>query len=488
MSTNPTINEFDFLMRHSLMAFVEYTFAELFPQTPFSDSPHLAIIAAKLEECAAGKCKRLIICLPPRSLKSVMASVAFPAWVLGKYPHKQIICASYGQGLSDKHARDTRTIMTSAGYQRAFATRLSKQKLSVDDFMTTRGGFRMATSVGGVLTGRGGDILIIDDPMKPGDAFSETLRKSVNDWYDNTLLSRLNNKQYGIIIVVMQRLHQDDLVGHLLELDKWDVLRFPAIAEEDELHVAETEFGPIQFERKAGEVLDAQRETLETLRSLQKSMGDYAFQSQYQQNPTPEGGAIIKTDWLRYYAPEERPSRFVTVVQSWDTANKSGELNDYSVCTTWGVLDGRYYLIDVLQRRLDYPDLRRAVKEQSDKHSPHTVVIEDKGSGTQLLQDLRVDGVFRLKAYCPPPGNDKQMRLFAQSAVFENGCVWLPRTAPWLADYVRELTTFPGTKHDDQVDSTTQALDYMRNNNDLEIWARLGQLANQDRARRGGWI
>jgi hypothetical protein len=203
-----------FLMRHSLMAFVEYTFAELFPQTPFSDSPHLAIIAAKLEECAAGKCKRLIICLPPRSLKSVMASVAFPAWALAKYPYLQIICASYGQGLSDKHARDTRTIMASAGYQRAFATRLCKQKLSVDDFMTTRGGFRMATSVGGVLTGRGGDILIIDDPMKPGDAFSETLRKSANDWYDNTLLSRLNNKQDGVIIVVMQRLHQDDLVGH----------------------------------------------------------------------------------------------------------------------------------------------------------------------------------------------------------------------------------------------------------------------------------
>src|SRR3954447_892221 len=129
---------------------------------------------------------------------------AFPAWLLGLYPCKQVICASYGQSLSDKHARDTRTIMASAAYHRAFATRLSKQKLSVDDFMTTQSGFRMATSVGGVLTGRGGDFLIIDDPMKPGDAFSETLRKSVNDWYDNTLLSRLNNKQDGVIIVVMQ--------------------------------------------------------------------------------------------------------------------------------------------------------------------------------------------------------------------------------------------------------------------------------------------
>jgi hypothetical protein len=147
--------------------------------------------------------------------------------------------------------------------------------------------------------------LIIDDPMKPGDAFSETLRKSVNDWYDNTFLSRLNNKQDGVIIVVMQRLHQDDLVGHLLELDNWDVLRFPAIAEEDELHIAETEFGPIRFERKAGEVLDLQRETLETLQQLKQQMGDYAFQSQYQQNPIPVGGAIIKTEWLPYYTPEE---------------------------------------------------------------------------------------------------------------------------------------------------------------------------------------
>jgi predicted phage terminase large subunit-like protein len=475
MSTNPAINEFDFLMRHSLMAFVEYTFAELFPQTPFSDSPHLAIIAAKLEECAADKCKRLIICLPPRSLKSVMASVAFPAWVLGKYPHKQFICASYGQGLSDKHARDTRTIMACAGYQRAFATRLSRQKLSVDDFVTTQGGFRMATSVGVVLTGRGGDILIIDDPMKPGDAFSETLRKSVNDWYDNTLLSRLNNKQDGVIIVVMQRLHQDDLVGHLLELNKWDILRFPAVAEEDETYVAETEFGQIRFERKAGEVLDQQRETFETLQQLRQQMGDYAFQSQYQQNPIPVGGAIVKTDWLRYCTPEELPSRFSTIIQSWDTANKSGQLNDYSVCTTWGSFNGQYYLLDVFRRRLDYPDLRRAVKELSGRYSPHAVVIEDKGSGTQLLQDLRVDGLFRLKAYCPPPGNDKQMRLFGQSAVFENGRVWLPKAASWLADYVRELTTFPGTKYDDQVDSTTQALDYMSRNNSLDIWVRLGR-------------
>ena len=262
----------------------------------------------------------------------------------------------------------------------------------------------------------------------------------------------------------MQRLHQDDLVGHLLELDSWDVLRFPAIAEEDELHTAETEFGPIEFARKAGEVLDARRETLATLEQLRASMGEYAFQSQYQQDPIPVGGAIIKTDWLRYYTPEARPARFSTKYQSWDTANNSGEISDYSVCTSWGVLNGQYRLLDVFRRRLQYPGLRRAVKELASQHSPNTILIEDKGSGTSLLQDLRADGLYNLKAYCPPPGNDKQMRLFAQSAVFENGRVWLPTAAPWLAHYVRELTTFPGTKYNDQVDSTTQALHYMGSN------------------------
>ena len=205
-------------------------------------------------------------------------------------------------------------------------------------------------------------------------------------------------------------------------------------------------------------------------------MGEYAFQSQYQQDPIPVGGAIIKTDWLRYYTPEARPARFSTKYQSWDTANTSGEFSDYSVCTSWGVLNGQYYLLDVFRRRLQYPYLRRAVKELASQHSPNTILIEDKGSGTSLLQDLRADGLYNLKAYCPPPGNDKQMRLFAQSAVFENGRVWLPTAAPWLADYVRELTTFPGTKYNDQVDSTTQALHYMGSNYAGDIWAKLGRM------------
>jgi predicted phage terminase large subunit-like protein len=184
---------------------------------------------------------------------------------------------------------------------------------------------------------------------------------------------------------------------------------------------------------------------------------------------------MVRTDWLRYYEPSDLPERFSSIVQSWDTANKAGELNDYSVCTTWGVYDGRFYLLDVLRKRLNYPDLRRAVWEQARKYSPNHIVIEDKASGTQLIQDLKSDGVLGIEAFEPLPHHDKIVRLHAQTAEFERGGVLLPRFSPWLADYVRELTSFPGSKYDDQVDSTTQALEYLRFFDGLALWAKLGK-------------
>ena len=459
MITKP-VDLFADLLRTDFMTFVEAAFCELNPGAEFLDSPHLSILAAALARCESGECKRLMICIKPRSLKSIMASVAFPAWVLGRNPARQIICASYGQDLADKHARDTRRLMMSPLYQRVFGTRLSSLRNTVSEFETTQHGFRKATSVEGPMTGRGADIIIIDDPAKPDDAQSETIRQAVNEWYDSVLLSRLNDKQNGVIILVMQRVHQDDLVGHILEKEDWEVLRFPAIAEEDEVHRAETPFGPIEFRRKAGEALDPAREPLEILNQLRGSMGTYPFEAQYQQNPQPQGGAIIKNAWLRYYKPVDEPQQFAYKVQSWDTASKSGELNNYSVCTTWGVVNSHYYLLGVIRQRLEYPQLRRIAKEHYQRYRPRTVLIEDKGSGIQLLQDLRADGV-PVTPYCPPPGHDKQMRLSNQSAQFESGRVLLPDGGPWVGDYVRELTTFPGAKYDDQVDSTTQALDYV---------------------------
>ncbi len=456
------------------MSFIERSFCELNPQTAFSKSPHIEVLASRLENCRQGKTKRLVVNLPPRSLKSHAVSVAFPAWLLGHNPAIQIICASYGQELADKHARDCRTLMASEFYQKLFSrARLSSEKRSVNEFLTTGEGFRMSTSVGGVLTGRGADVIILDDPLKPDDALSETRRTSVNDWYDNTLVSRLNSKENGIIIIVMQRLHQDDLVGHVMDQQDWEVLSFPAIAEEDEVHLIENAWGRRRFERKAGEVLQPDRESRLTLESIRRTIGEYNFASQYQQSPMPLGGAMVKTEWLRYYAPADLPERFTCILQSWDTANKSGELNDFSVCTTWGVVYDRYYLLDVFRMRLDYPDLERAVQEQANRHQADIVLIEDKASGTQLVQNLKAQGMSGIEPYDPPAGSDKILRLYAQTTEFESGRVLLPRSASWLDEYVREITGFPGAKYDDQVDSTTQALDHLKNKASILVWARL---------------
>jgi predicted phage terminase large subunit-like protein len=485
MTMNPIPNDeldqgdCDVLMRMDLFTFLDRCFEELNPGLTLSDAAHLHIMAAKLADCLMGRGpKRLIICLPPRSLKSITVSVAAVAWLLGLDPTRQIICASYGQDLADKHARDTRTIIMNSFYRRVFpGTRLSPQKLSVNDFETTRRGCRMATSVGGVLTGRGGDVLIVDDPLKPADALSEAQRSAVNDWFDNTLLSRLNSKKDGIIILVMQRLHQDDLVGHLLaSAGDWDVLSFPAIAEVEERHEVRTVFGPSLYERKVGEVLDPGRESLETLLAIKQLIGSYNFASQYQQDPAPVGGAMVLQDWLQYYDSTAPLPRFSTILQSWDTANKSGELNDYSVCITLGVYDGKFYLLDVFREKLIYPDLKRKVIELAEKHKTRVVLIEDRASGTQLIQDLKGSGHYKIQPYSPPPQTDKKMRLYTQTPVFEAGKVLLPSTAPWLAQYVRELTTFPGAKFDDQVDATTQALDYLSTQDRaMETWRKLGQ-------------
>lgn len=463
--------EYAYILRRDLTSFVERSFYELNPQTPLLSSPHIEVIATKLEACRRGLIKRLIINLPPRSLKSHCASIAFPAWCLAHDPAAHIICASYGQELADKLARDTRTVMQAPWYRQLFATKLADRR-AVYDFSTTQQGTRMATSVGGVLTGRGADLIIIDDPLKPDDALSESRRTSVNSWYDNTLLSRLNDKERGCIIIIMQRLHQDDLVGHVLRQEAWDVLSFPALAEEDETHWIESPLGKRSFRRRRGEALHPSRESPATLANIRQTIGEYNFSAQYQQNPTPLGGAMVKTSWLKYYDPTEPPERFSRIVQSWDTANKAAELNDFSVCTTWGVSGRDFYLLDLFRARLNYPDLKRKVEELARRHNATTVVIEDKASGTQLIQELK-HRIYGVQAYEPPANTDKIMRLHAQTAVFENGYVYLPRGRPWLSDYVNEITSFPGSRFDDQVDSTTQALHYMRQNNYADIWARL---------------
>ena len=466
-----TVREYAILMRRDLYAFVQRAFHELNPQTPFLPAPYIELMVSKLEDCRSGKIRRLIINLPPRSLKSHCVSISFVAWLLGHDPSLQIIAASYGQDLADKLARDTRIVMESDWYRALFPTRLSERR-AVNDFSTTAYGTRMATSVGGVLTGRGADVVIIDDPLKPDQALSEVGRKGVNEWYENTLLSRLNSKSKGCIIIVMQRLHQDDLVGHVLQREDWTVLSFPAIATDAERVLFSTPYGEQLFIREPGEALHPEREPIEALEKMRRTIGAYNFSAQYQQSPIPVSGNLVKREWLRFYDPAAERGRPSRVVQSWDTANKTSELNDYSVCTTWSVHGKDLYLIDVFRQRLNYPDLKRAVVAHAHRFNADVVLIEDKASGTQLIQDLKNDFLFGVTEYKPPAGSDKIMRLHAVTDRFENGHVFLPQTAPWLEEYIAELIGFPGTRHDDQVDLTTQALDYLREPDFLTMYMK----------------
>jgi len=218
--------------------------------------------------------------------------------------------------------------------------------------------------------------------------------------------------------------------------------------------------GQQYFARRRGEALQPEREPDAVLAQIRRTIGEYNFAGQYQQAPAPLGGGLVKAAWFRRYAPDEFPQSFERVVQSWDTANKATELSDFSVCTSWGVQGKNLYLIDVLHRRMEYPELKRAVREQYERFAPSVVLIEDKASGTQLIQELIADGLHAVTRYRPQ--SDKVMRLHAQTAMIENGFVHLPERAPWLAPYLAELTAFPNGKYDDQVDSTAQMLDWFK--------------------------
>ena len=287
-----TRNDYLTILRSDFSTFIERSFYELNPGVQFLSNWHIEVIASELERCLRGETKRLIINVPPRSLKSHCASVAFPAWLLGHKPSTQIICASYAQDLADKLAHDCRSLMNADWYRKVFTTRLASQ--AVAEFTTETHGFRLATSVGGVLTGRGGDFIIIDDPLKPDEAVSDTQRDAVNQWYENTLYSRLNHKATGCIIIIMQRLHEDDLVGHLVKQGGWKVLKFPAIAVEDETHVISTQLGQRTVQRRVGEALHPERESLDTLESIRRTLCEYNFSGQYQQEPAPLGGGMVK--------------------------------------------------------------------------------------------------------------------------------------------------------------------------------------------------
>jgi len=443
------------LLRQDLFSFVMKSFFTLNPGEPFLPNWHVRAMCWHLDQVANGKIRRLRIEVPPRSLKSLSASVAFVAFLLGHDPTRKIITASYSADLAAKHAGDCRVILTSDWYRRLFpGTRLSPHKNQESNYETTRRGYRYATSIGGTLTGRGGDLLIIDDPLKPEDAMSEARREAANGWYSRTALSRLNNKATNAIILIQQRLHLDDLAGHVDALDDWTVLRLPAIAEVDE----DIAIGPgLVHNRRAGDILHPAREPAYVLEQLKRALGSATFSAQYQQCPVPADGEIVKWSWFGRYT-ETPPRTSMKIYQSWDTASKADEHCDHSVCTTWGAVGDQLYLLDVDRGRHDFPALKRRIIDLARHWRPAALIIEDKAAGTALIQQLRHEHHDIPHPIAFTPTEDKVTRLHAQSARIEAGHVVLPERAVWLDELRTELVQFPQARHDDQVDSISQFL------------------------------
>jgi predicted phage terminase large subunit-like protein len=461
---------FNAMLRQDFEAFVRKVFHTLCPGQTFIPVWFIAALAYQLERVRSGEIRRLIINMPPRSLKSIMASVAFPAFILGHDPTRRIICTSYSGELAYKLSNDFRAILASPWYQALFpATRIGPYKNSETEIELTRRGFRLATSTGGTLTGRGGDLIIIDDPLKPIDAMSESKRNAANDWFLNTLVSRLDDKRTGAIIIVMQRVHMNDLTGFVLgQSDEWTVLSLPAIAESFES--IRLTMGRVH-QRQPGEVLSPDREPMEVLEQLRLQLGSDLFSAQYQQAPVPPGGAMIKRHWIRRYTEVPPASAGSFVLQSWDTAAKGGPDNDWSVCTTWlNTNDCQWYLLDLWRGRVDYPSLKAKVQELAKQWGASQVLIEEAGTAIGLLDELkgRVRGVTGIK-----PDRDKVTRMSVASAIFEAGQVHFPERASWLAELEVELFSFPGSQHDDQVDSISQVLNHA-SSSALWKWRKLG--------------
>lgn len=437
------------ILREDFAAFIHKCFITLNPGIEFLPNWHIELIAEYLQACRRREIKRLIINMPPRALKSICVSVAWPAFLLGHNPSERIMAASYAAGLSMKHSLDCRNVLLSDWYGRAFPdVTLSSSQNEKHKFVTMAFGHRIATSVGGSATGEGGNFLIVDDPQNPTQVLSDATRNAANAWFDHTFASRLDDKKDGVMVVVMQRLHADDLTGHLLTKGGWEHLCLTAIAERAEIY----DFGRMACRRKRGEALHPQREDVAQLAHAKRELGSYAFEAQYQQSPLPMEGGMVRREWLRRY--NQVPEEMQRIIQSWDTAIKAASHHDASACVTMGETTNGYYLLDVQVVRLEYPELKRCILQLAKDWQADTVLMEDKASGQSLLQDLRGEQEVSLIAI--QPKGDKVMRMARASAALEAGKLWLPQEAPWVAAFEAELLAFPNGPHDDQVDALSQ--------------------------------
>lgn len=480
---SPTFEEEAAFCRRDLSAFIEKTFKIVSPGDKYSHNWHLEAISEFLMACTRREIKRGIINIPPRSLKSISCSVAWPAWLLGHNPAEKIMCASYSGALAIKHSVDCRFMIEHPWYQKTFPnTRIAGDSNTKSKYITTARGHRIATSVGGTATGEGGDILIVDDPHSASDAQSKAIRTSQIDWFRQSFSTRLNDKENGVILVIMQRLHEKDLTGELLPDGGWEHLCLPAENRSNRI----ISIGNFEKNWKDGELLHPDRESKATLDKTKRELGSYAYAGQYLMQPAPEGGGLFRSDTIKLFNTNLDLPKFECIIQSYDTAMTDTTSADQTAFTVWGIFDkgkGNFgvMLLDCWAERLTYPDLRKkAAKEYQTRYGAGEgrkadfLLIEEKGSGISLIQDMNRVGI-PVRKYNPGRA-DKFSRATLITYLFENGLVYFPESerhkgkfCSWTDDLVSQLELFPNGEHDDYVDSTTQALRFLRDANWLSV-------------------
>jgi predicted phage terminase large subunit-like protein len=426
----------------SFMSFVK----EMWPG--FIHGRHHAVMAKKFEEVAEGKVKRLIINMAPRHTKSEFASFLLPAWFLGKYPEKKVIQTSNTAELAVGFGRKVRNLVDSDQYTKIFPNvGLRADSKAAGRWATSHGGDYFAIGVGGTVTGKGADLLIIDDPHSEQEARlaqgDPSVFDGVYEWYTSGPRQRL--QPGGAIVMVMTRWSDKDLTGRVLKSDstEWEVIELPAIL-------------------PSGSPLWPEFWPLDELTALKEELPPYKWNAQYQQKPTGEEGAIVKRDWWQRWE-HERPPACEFIIQSWDTAYSKSQRADYSACTTWGVFhlnedpsNVNIILLDAWKEKVEFPELKAMAKRLYDEWEPDSCIIEAKAAGTPLIHELRRMGVM-VQDYTPTKGNDKFVRLNSVTDLFSSGKVWAPETR-WADEVIEEMARFPNAEHDDLVDSSVQAL------------------------------
>ena len=427
-------------VKSDFLSFVKHVWPE------FIEGSHHKIIADKFNKIAEGKIKRMIINMPPRHTKSEFASNMLPAWMIGRKPDLKIIQTTHTTELAVRFGRKAKTLIDSPEYQEIFKTRLREDSQAAGKWETEQGGEYYAAGVGSAITGRGADLLIIDDPHSEQDALNADALEKAYEWYTSGPRQRL--QPGGTIVVVMTRWSLKDLTGALIKAqkevksDQWEVIEFPAIM-------------------PSGEPVWPEYWKLDELEKVQASLSIPKWNAQWMQNPTSEAGAIIKKEWWRVWDEEEIPP-LKHVIQSYDTAFLKKQTADYSAITTWGVFypeeDGaaNLILLDSLKGRYEFPELRREALQQYDYWKPETVVIESKASGLPLTAELRQMGIPVVN-FTPSKGNDKHARVNSVAPLFESGVIWAP-DKKFAEEVIEECAAFPYGDHDDLVDSMTQAV------------------------------